>query len=98
MSDTLVKRILRAWNRLSGKGTPDSMRQTHERILQQVYFSKGARAGDIVDLLRRAGFADIVVDRDLRAIHREQAKHMPLLKGLERATQHRYAVAATRDR
>jgi hypothetical protein len=49
-----------------------------------------------VDLLRRVGFADIVVDRDLKAIHREQAKHMPLLKSLERATQHRYAVVATK--
>jgi SAM-dependent methyltransferase len=100
VSDTLVKRILRAWGRLSGTSSApqatDAMRQTHERILRQVYFSKGARAGDVVNLLRRVGFTDIVVDRDLKAIHREQAKHMPLLKGLERATQHRYAVAATR--
>jgi ubiquinone/menaquinone biosynthesis C-methylase UbiE len=101
VSDTLAKRILRAWDRLSGRGASaskasDSMRQMHDRILRQVYFSNGARAGDVVNLLRRAGFADIVVDRDLRAIHREQAKHMPFLKGLERATQHRYAIAAAK--
>lgn len=97
VSETLVKRLIRAFERLTGRTSPahapDSMRETHERILRQVYFSKGARAGEVVELLRQAGFTDATVDRDLKRIHRKQAGHMPLLTGLERATQHRYAIA-----
>jgi ubiquinone/menaquinone biosynthesis C-methylase UbiE len=101
VSDTLVKRIMRMFERLTGRTSPashapDAMRETHERILRQVYFSKGARAGEVVNLLRQAGFAEATVDCNLKRIHREQARHMPLLKGVERATQHRYAIAATK--
>ena len=101
VSDTLVKRMIRAFERLTGRAsstshTPDAMRETHERILQRVHFSKGARAGEVVSLLRQAGFAETFVDHNLRRIHREQARHLPLLKGVERATQHRYAVVATK--
>lgn len=98
VSDTLMKRMIRLFERLAGRTvavhTPDAMRETHERILLQVYFSKGARAAEVVRLLRQAGFAEIAVDHDLKRIHRAQAKHLPLLKGLERATQHRYAITA----
>jgi ubiquinone/menaquinone biosynthesis C-methylase UbiE len=103
VSDTFLKRMVRLFGRLSGgfrsqPHMPDAMRETHEKILRQVYFAKGARSTEVAGLLRKAGFAEIVVDRDLRRIHREQAKHMPLLKGLERATQHRYAIAAMKPR
>ena len=54
------------------------------------------RLSEVVGLLRQAGFAETVVDRDLRRIHRAQSRHMPLLKGLERAAQHRYAIAAAK--
>ncbi len=101
VSDTLVRRMIRAFERLTGRGStaahaPDHMRETHERILRQVYFAKGARASEVVGLLRQAGFAETAVDRDLKRIHRAQSRHMPLLRGLERATQHRYAIAATK--
>lgn len=101
VSDTLVKRMIRVIERLTRRTslashTPDAMRETHERILRQVHFSGGARAGEVSDLLRETGFAEVTVDHDLKRIHREQAKHLPLLKGLERATQHRYAIAATK--
>jgi ubiquinone/menaquinone biosynthesis C-methylase UbiE len=101
VSDTVMKRMIRAFERLTGRTspisrTPDAMRDTHERILRQVHFSKGARAGEVSDLLRQAGFANVVVDRNLKRVHREQAKHMPLLKRLERATQHRYLITATK--
>ena len=72
------------------------MRETHERILSQVYFSKGARAGEVAALLREAGFAHVTIDHNLKQIHRQQAKHLPWLRGFERATQHRYAVVATK--
>jgi len=101
VSDTLMKRMIRAFERLTRRTSatahaPDAMREAHERILRQVYFSSGARAGAVVDLLRQAGFVEAVVDRNLKRIHREQARHLPLLKGLERATQHRYAIVATK--
>lgn len=101
VSDTLVRRMIRlAWRLMPGLSSkphrPDAMRAMHERILQRVYFSKGARAKDVADLLRRAGFASIAIDRDLKRIHRQQGRHMTLLKSVERATQHRYAIVATK--
>jgi ubiquinone/menaquinone biosynthesis C-methylase UbiE len=68
--------------------------ETHNRILKQVYFSKGARAERIVNLLRATGFQDVIIDRDLSAIHRGQWRNMPLRQKLERASQDRYAIRA----
>ena len=101
VSDNLVRRMIRLVERMipplaAKPHTPDAMRETHERILRRVYFSKGARASEVADLLHEAGFASIAIDRDLRRIHRQQARHMPLLKGVERATQHRYAILAVK--
>lgn len=99
VSDTLAKRVIRLIERLlpraaSSAHMPNAMRDAHERILARVYFSKGARAEDVAALLREAGFAHVAIDHDLKAIHRQQAKNLPWLKGFERATQHRYAVVA----
>ena len=101
VSDNFVRRIIRFVEQIvpglsSGSHAPNAMRETHERILQRVYFSRGARAGDVADLLRQTGFGSIVIDTDLKRIHREQARHMTLLKGVVRATQHRYAIVATK--
>jgi ubiquinone/menaquinone biosynthesis C-methylase UbiE len=101
VSDTIVKRMIRLFEHLTGKQArtshaPNAMRETHERILRQVYFSNGARSSEVVGLLREVGFEEITVDHDLKRIHREQAKHMSLLKSLERATQHRYAIVAAK--
>ena len=101
VSDTLVKRVIRVIEKLvpglsGAPHAPNAMRETHERILERVYFSKGARAEAVMALLREAGFAEVAIDRDLNAIHRQQARNLPLLKGLERATQHRYAVVAVK--
>ncbi|MBD2747064.1 methyltransferase domain-containing protein [Microvirga sp. BT688] len=101
VSDTLVKRMIRLIEKLvpglaGAPHAPNGMRETHERILKRVYFSKGARAGEVANLLRDAGFAEIMIDHNLKPIHREQAKNLSLLKGFERATQHRYAVLAVK--
>lgn len=96
VSPTLVKRVLRMLDRALGRGAADASREAHERILQRVYFSQGARADAVCELLRQAGFAEIQVDRDLSRIHREQARSMSFLKALDRATQHRYAIVASR--
>ena len=101
VSDTLVKRMIRLVERLmpglaGNPHAPDAMRETHERILRRVYFSKGARAQRGGSLLREAGFARPSSTATSSASIVRRAKHMPLLKGLERATQHRYAVLAVK--
>jgi ubiquinone/menaquinone biosynthesis C-methylase UbiE len=102
VSPTVVGRAVAALTRLAARiglrrgEAADPMRERHRRILEQVHFRAGARAGDVERLLRTAGFSRITVDTDLREIHREQARHMPLLKGLERAVQHRYAIVAVK--
>ena len=76
--------------------TPPAMAETHRSILSRVYFSGGARAGGVADLLRRAGFSPVTVDTDFRHIHRQQARNFGLLKGIARGLQHRYAIVATK--
>lgn len=76
-------------------GAPNSaMAETHNRILSQVHFSGGAHASAVAELLGKAGFSKITIDQDLSAIHKAQRKNFSFLKGLERATQHRYAICA----
>jgi ubiquinone/menaquinone biosynthesis C-methylase UbiE len=92
-------RFLRSLARLVGRispvpARPGVDRDRHDRILSQVYFSKGARADAVAALARQAGFRDVVIDRDLAAIHRAQRKLMPLKQRLERASQDRYAICA----
>ncbi|MGO4386801.1 class I SAM-dependent methyltransferase [Microvirga sp. 2YAF29] len=96
---TLKAHVLRSAARLLAKLTPALPRpgmdmETHNRILKQVYFSDGARADRIADLLRAAGFQDVTIDRDLSTIHRGQWRNMPLRQQLERASQDRYAIRA----
>lgn len=71
-------------------------RALHERIVERVHFSKGARAEAVAGLLREAGFDNVVIDRDHRAIRRAQGRHMPLHQRLERASQDRYAIHASK--
>lgn len=70
------------------------MMATHRSILSRVHFSAGARADDVANLLGKAGFVDIELDRDLREIHRTQARNWNFFKGLARQCQHRYAICA----
>jgi len=81
-------------SKVAGHHGPGALGETHRSILSRVYFSQGARAEEVAELLAKAGFIDISVDFDLGAIHRAQRRNFPLLKGLERATQHRYAISA----
>lgn len=71
-------------------------RERHNRILAQVHFSGGARAEDIAALLETAGFENIVIDRDFAPIRRAQGRHMPLHQRLDRASQDRYAIQASK--
>ncbi|GGA87548.1 methyltransferase [Brucella endophytica] len=67
---------------------------THRSILSRVHFSGGARAEAVAELLRKAGFQDVIIDTNLRQIHRAQGKQMGFWKGLARDVQHRYAIRA----
>jgi len=76
-------------------GAPNrDMAETHNRILSRVHFSHGAHANAVAELLRAAGFSKVTVDQDMAAIHRAQRRNFSFFKGLERATQHRYAISA----
>jgi len=74
--------------------TPAGSAETFRSILSRVYFSGGARAGEVADLLREAGFDPVVIDQDLKAIHRTQAHNFSRLKATARGLQHRYAIMA----
>ena len=71
-------------------------RERHNRIMAQVHFSAGARAEDVAALLRDAGFEKIVIDRDFAPIRRAQGRHMPLHQRIDRASQDRYAIHASK--
>jgi ubiquinone/menaquinone biosynthesis C-methylase UbiE len=98
-TERVLKALARAMEKL-GIVTPDAphapigMAQTHNSILSRVYFSGGARADLVADLLEKAGFESISVDTNLREIHRAQARHWSYLKALSRGIQHRFALSA----
>lgn len=77
---------------------PNKMDRTrHQKILSQVYFSKGAKALEVVRLLKNVGYKDIYIQSDMSIIHREQAKAVGFLKSLARRSQHRYAIRAIKQ-
>lgn len=99
VTETWASRLRRIVERLrlarSGPVDPGTqMTARHRSILSRVHFSNGARAEDICGLLAQAGFEAPTIDTRLGAIHRAQARHMSLLKAMERATQYRYAICA----
>ncbi|WP_105385347.1 class I SAM-dependent methyltransferase [Neorhizobium alkalisoli] len=96
LSALLVKVGFGGSGQQNGPHTP-ALAQTHQSILSRVHFSQGARAEAVVELLKQAGFDKITVDTRLGAIHRSQRKNFSFLKGLERATQHRYAICAEKQ-
>ncbi len=96
--ETWVKGLQKFWSRITGKPaashmTP-AMAARHQNIRSCVYFSDAMPAEAVVDLLTKAGFVNIVVDRKLSDIHWAQARKMPFLRGLERMVQERFAICA----
>ncbi len=80
--------------RLSPPKPPAPYMAAHQEIVSRVYFSQGCRPAEVARLLAEAGFVDVVIDRDLGAIHRAQGRFMPLHQRLERASQDRFIVSA----
>ena len=66
----------------------------HKSILGRVYFSQGAKAGQVTEMPTDAGFAEISAQADISGILRAQAKEMGLLDGLKRRHSHRYVIRA----
>ncbi len=101
LRERLVKKLAGGLERI-GLVKPDQPHRptdpddTFGGILSRVYFSGGARAGDVAALLRECGFEPVEIDQDLQAIHRAQAKNFSLLKGMMRGLQHRYAICAVK--
>jgi ubiquinone/menaquinone biosynthesis C-methylase UbiE len=73
---------------------PTDLAGTHNSILSRVHFSQGAKADAVAALLRDAGFEEVVVDTNLREVHKAQAKNWNVLKAAARGIQHRYAICA----
>ncbi|NLS07074.1 methyltransferase domain-containing protein [Rhizobium sp. P32RR-XVIII] len=96
----LANRLADALSRLRRSSArphqPPALAETHKSILSRVYFSKGARAEAVAALLTDAGFSTISIDTNMRTIHKTQRGNFTFLKGLERATQHRYAICAVK--
>ncbi|WP_394886197.1 class I SAM-dependent methyltransferase [Mesorhizobium sp. AaZ16] len=102
VSETWVTPLRQLLERIAGRtlgpagGLDQSMVERHRSILSRLHFSRGATAQQVSALLSQAGFEQLVVDTRLGAIHRAQARHMNFLKALERSTQHRYVICATK--
>lgn len=81
----------------SSKSHPDpAWADRHKRIREQVYFRKGMPAIAVVELLQRAGFTQITVDRNLWDIHIAQARRMQFWRAAERLASDRFAICATK--
>jgi ubiquinone/menaquinone biosynthesis C-methylase UbiE len=102
VTETWAARLRTALEKITGQtigpagGLHQAMAERHRSILSRLHFSHGARADEVCALLMEAGFEVPVIDTRLGAIHRAQARHMNFLKTLERSTQHRYAICATK--
>jgi len=98
--ETWVKHLRTFWTKVTGKRAAGHMNAEmmarHQSIRSRVHFSTEMPAEAVVDLLRQAGFENIVVDRKLADIHWAQARRMPFLRGLERIVQDRFAICATK--
>ncbi|WP_205387835.1 methyltransferase domain-containing protein [Pseudosulfitobacter sp. DSM 107133] len=90
---SLVHRLLaRALGIASAGASRDAIR--HNSILSRVYFSQGARAREVADLLRAAGFVDVCIDTAMGDVHRAQRAGLGWRKALLRTQEHRYAICA----
>lgn len=70
------------------------MAARHRDILGRVHFSNGAQADAVARLLADAGFGDIRIDTNLRAVHRAQSRQLGLRKSWLRRSEHRYVIRA----
>lgn len=80
----------------SASSAPPDLAEQHRSILSRVHFKDGARAADIASMLSECGYERILIDTQLGAIHRAQARRMSFRNGLIRHVQHRYVVVAAK--
>ena len=97
---TWVKGLETLWTRLTGRKAEGAVNSEMAArlgdIRSRVYFSGEMPATAVADLLEQAGFRDVVIDRKLSDIHWAQARKMPLMRGLDRMFQERFAICAVK--
>ena len=97
----IVRAVAAAGERLGigGGGAVDrvaiELQEVHRSILARLPFADGARAPEVAGMLADAGFEAVSIDYRLGDVLRAQAIRMGFVKGVERLTQHRYAISAT---
>lgn len=91
-----IASIFSAFKAEDKHGRDAQMIQTHNHILERVYFNQGVTSDAVVEMLTDIGFKDISVQTDLSTIHRAQAKGLGFFKFLDRTVQHRFAISATK--
>lgn len=96
VSRNWVHRLLSRALGLARRPGRGALQDRHADILSRVYFSAGARAGEVARLLQEAGFTDLRIDTAFGPIHRAQAAGFGWQKSLMRRCEHRYAISATR--
>ncbi len=96
VNKTRLQKLLKWLAGNNGNRQSKNMRDTHQSILSRVYFRNGAKAEQVTDMLHRVGFQDVSTQTNLSEIQKAQAAKMDFFKGLERATQHRYIIRATK--
>ena len=91
-----IEKTYSMFQKVDKHGRTTEILETHNRILEQVYFNEGLTANAIVEMLTNLGFENIIVQTDLSAIHKAQAKGLGWFKYLDRSVQHRFAISATK--
>lgn len=98
--ETWVKGVEALVARVTGRSAAahmsPQMMERHRSIRSRVHFHDQMPAQAVVDLLAKAGFGNIIIDRKLFDIHWAQARKMPFLRGLDRLMQDRFAICATK--
>ena len=68
----------------------------HESIVSRVHFNKGARAQDVADMIKAAGFEIRDVDMDWNNIKKAQCHNLGPIASRIRMQHHRYAICAVK--
>lgn len=93
---SVVHRLLSHALGIASPATDSRVSERHKAILSRLYFSQGARAREVADLLSRAGFVDVCIDTAMGDVHRAQRTGLGWRKALLRNQEHRYAICASK--
>jgi len=97
--ERLARRFISLLEKMRLMRTQEEEEDTDDRekfnsILSRVYFSHGATAREVGQLLEQVGFLPTVIDADLHAIYRLKAKKIGWLDSLAYSSKRRFALVA----